>query len=356
MKMLNRFSNFELLRIFLIIFVIILHYNDTSRNGALKFAVEAPFLNKLFLYLFESFSICAVNTFVLLSGYFMTKRRSVSIRKVVDLFIVVIFYSVFTYCVCQIVLDEFSLKSLVARFIPRNYYAWLYSTVFLLIPFLNLIMENVDDSKLDGFIILLLVLFSMIPTLFDFFTTKLGIESHGLSTISNDGNGRGFTLINFLMMYFIGGYRSRKKIDCVKYNIIGYLICSLVICLGLFFNRKHSLDYCNIFVVFQSIFFFSFFLNVNLKNNIINYIAKSVWGVFIIHGPILNTFSYIFSVEKYVEGTFLSLFINFFTCIISVFLISVVLEKIFACIIKPIYFIMDKIPLLNYIISIDKTL
>lgn len=343
----NRFSNFEMLRIVLIIYVIILHFNDTSRMGALSFIRNASFSNKIYLYLLESFTICAVNTFVLLSGYFMTTRKSVSIRKVIDLFISVVFYSVFTYLVCLVITHDFSIKHLIASFIPSNYYAWLYCSVFLLAPFLNLIMESIDDDKLNLFLILLLILFSIIPTLIDFVSTKIGLQINGLSTVSKDGNGKGFTLINFIMMYFIGGYLARKKIDYGKYNILGYIICSLIVFIGLFINRKHSLDYCNFFVVLQSIFFFGIFNILKFKNRIINFFAKSVWGIFIIHGSIINIISNIFKVEKYVKGSFLSLFIYSLICIISVFFISLILEKIFSIFILPINFVVNKIPILN---------
>lgn len=208
----ERSSNFELMRLFLILFVIILHFNDTSRQGVLCYVQDAPFANKCFLYLMESLTICAVNTFVILSGYFMTRKSSSPIRKVIDLFLTLVMYKLFLQVGSEIYHQDFSITKIIRSLIPSNYYAWLYSTVFLLAPFLNIILEKLDNHKLDYFIVCLLVIFSIIPSVFDFLGSKLNIEVGGMSPISQKGNGKGFTLCNFVLCYYIGGYLSRNDI------------------------------------------------------------------------------------------------------------------------------------------------
>ncbi len=64
----ERKSNIELLRIILMMMVITLHFNIPSGH-AIELASNVP-LNLNILYILESFSICAVNTFVLITGYF----------------------------------------------------------------------------------------------------------------------------------------------------------------------------------------------------------------------------------------------------------------------------------------------
>ena len=82
---------------------------------------------------------------------------------------------------------------------PSNYYAWLYSTVFLLSPFLNIIVDKLDKSKLDFFIVINLILFSVIPTIIDYLGVVLHFNVGNMSPISLNGNGKGFTLINFVL-------------------------------------------------------------------------------------------------------------------------------------------------------------
>ncbi len=74
----ERQSNMELLRIFAVAGVIVLHFNAKAlpaASGATRWA----------LFLLEMVSACAVNVFVMLSGYFLHRRQSVSIYKPLSL-------------------------------------------------------------------------------------------------------------------------------------------------------------------------------------------------------------------------------------------------------------------------------
>lgn len=347
-----RSSNFELMRLFLILFVIILHFNDTSRQGALSFVQNAPFANKCFLYLLESLCICAVNTFVILSGYFMTRKSNSKIRKVIDLFLTLVLYHFFVQIGSEIYHQDFSIPKIIGSLIPSNYYAWLYSTVFLLAPFLNIIMDKLENNRLDYFIVLLLILFSIIPTIIDSVGAMLDIEVNSMSSISLNGNGRGFTLVNFVLCYYIGGYLSRKDITCQGKTFFGYILSSIVIFGGMFFNRSHALDYCNTFVIIQSIMFFLMFKNLKIKQyKTINVLAKSVWGIFVLHGFFLNLYSKKINVQELTTGGFVQLAVNFLICIIVVFIVTLIIDIFFQFVLKQIHTIIDKIDLVNKSIS-----
>ena len=350
-----RSSNFELMRLFLILFVIILHFNDTSRQGALSFVQNAPFVNKCFLYLMESLSICAVNTFVILSGYFMTRKHSSNIRKVIDLFLTVVLYHFLLQIGSEIYHQDFSISKIIGSLIPSNYYAWLYSTVFLLAPFLNIIMDKLENNKLDCFIVLLLILFSIIPSVFDFLGSKMNIEVGEMSPISQKGNGKGFTLCNFILCYYIGGYLSRKCVTGNGKAFLTYVVSTFVIFIGLFINRSHALDYCNIFVIIQATSFFLMFKNLNIKKyDLINTSAKSVWGIFVIHGYLLNIYSKFDNVEQLTTDSLTALVWHLFASVVVVLIISLILDKIFSVCLKPIHYVVDKIVFVNKTISTDK--
>ena len=67
----ERQSNIELLRIFLMLGVIILHYNGV---GALY---SAHGINYLIVIGLESLCICAVDLFMLISGYFSARLQGI---------------------------------------------------------------------------------------------------------------------------------------------------------------------------------------------------------------------------------------------------------------------------------------
>ena len=73
----SRNSAIELLRIFAMCGVVMLHYNNESAGGGFLYAQN---INRIVLMLLESVCICAVNLYVLLSGYYLsatTKRRAI---------------------------------------------------------------------------------------------------------------------------------------------------------------------------------------------------------------------------------------------------------------------------------------
>lgn len=77
MSIKNRKSNIELLRIFACIGVIILHFVG---RGIKYF--EGFSINSLLLYYIEAVSICSVDLFMLISGYFMCNQAQRSVKKI----------------------------------------------------------------------------------------------------------------------------------------------------------------------------------------------------------------------------------------------------------------------------------
>ena len=70
----QRIGSFDALRIILSLFVILLHFNNSNGGNALKYT-ENNMIGHEFLLVCESLAICAVNTFMILSGYFCIKNR-----------------------------------------------------------------------------------------------------------------------------------------------------------------------------------------------------------------------------------------------------------------------------------------
>lgn len=87
----SRASNIELLRIITMFGVIILHYNNESIGGAFKYVAPSS-LNYYVLDFLESVFICAVDLFVLITGYYMINTQKRSIIKPLKLIIQVIVF------------------------------------------------------------------------------------------------------------------------------------------------------------------------------------------------------------------------------------------------------------------------
>ena len=115
MKNCKRNSNIELLRIVLMSFVITLHYNGMGGH-ALELYTSG--VNFYFTRFTEAFGICAVDCFVLISGFFLSYNRKIKVKKILHILIVVIGLKFFDF-LFQILIDgnNFSLRSFVACFL-----------------------------------------------------------------------------------------------------------------------------------------------------------------------------------------------------------------------------------------------
>lgn len=351
----SRSSNFELLRIILILFVIALHYNSPFRHGAFSYVESAPFFNRFFLYSIEALALGAVNTFLCISGYFLCKRDSVNVRKVIYLFTVLIAYKVISYVIGAVTSGSFSIADFLYCFSPVNYYAWLYCTIYLLSPFLNLVFKYASDKSLKVFMAILLVLFSILPTITDYCIPAFAHTKISISAISIYGNGNGYTLVNFILLYYIGGFIAHKKINLKWISAaLGLFLCTAAICSMMFIEPIQAISYCNIFVVLQAALLFLLFKNFNFNSRFINFIAKSVWGIFIIHSTLVTLFIKEFPLAVSISGPISSLLAHFSICIAGTFLCALVWDKLCSLVICPIQHLLDKVPVLNKEISLKK--
>lgn len=115
----ERNSAFDVLRILLALFVIALHFNNSMGGGALVFANG---ISREIVLLMEAFAICAVNVFLMLSGYFLCERKYGNAFKPISLIIKVVGYNLLFYFLSLIGNDAFSISGLVHNALPINYF------------------------------------------------------------------------------------------------------------------------------------------------------------------------------------------------------------------------------------------
>lgn len=109
----ERQSNIELLRILVIIGVVILHYNNPGIGGGLKYAEEGS-INFYILYFLESMFVCAVDLFMLISGYFMCNSKRVNLWKPIELLVQVAAFKEMSYFLrVEMHSTPFSIKSMI---------------------------------------------------------------------------------------------------------------------------------------------------------------------------------------------------------------------------------------------------
>lgn len=325
----TRQSNIELLRILTMLGVIILHYNNVGIGGGFRY-VSTGSLNFYILYGLESLFVCAVNLFILISGFFLCTSYKRNWWKVVELIVQVIIFSEGIY-VLQVICGKqaLSVKTIVLHLIPANYFVILYVCVFILSPFINKLLNNLTKKQLKIFVILLLCMFSIEPTIVDIMSELKGSVFVGLSFVGMYGSQWGYSLVNFILMYIIGAY-IRKNIDNIKSVSYGKLLACLGFCVIImtvwsrindrvgYLTEKTAWEYCNPLVIFAACLVFICFYKMDIKyNKVINKLAKASFTVYLLHNRILG----VIGIQKFVNKNCFVMLLHIIVSIISIYLI-----------------------------------
>lgn len=329
MTKLERNSNIELLRIVLMFMVILLHFNNGTMGGAFNYVTDNT-INSFILYLLESFSICAVNCFMIISGYFLAFNRTVKLSKIFDLLFVVILYRLFDYLLSiGLSYNVFSIKSLIACFIPTNYFAIFYIITYIFSPYISKLFDNLSNKNQNTLMIFSILIFVLLPTFIDL-VGNIGFNLNGISPISTNGNGNGYTVVQFFISLLIGIYIRRNEVKINTFVLLCiYLVSSIV--MTLFIHKFSSLyNYCSIFTVINAVCLFLLFNKLNFVSKTVNFVSKSVFPIYCIHvGFSVNElWKKYFIRPEYIEGSIINMLICTLVSVLVMFLVCLIVDII----------------------------
>ena len=349
----ERQSNIELLRILSAIGVIILHYNNAGIGGGFLY-VKPLSLNYFFLNFLESLCICAVNIFILITGYFMCTSQKRNIAKPLKLLIQLILFSMGIYFGIVIVEKvPFSFRFFVEYLIPNNYFIILYIALYFISFYFNVLIQHLDKRQFRTMLIVLLLIFSVWNTVAYFIEEALGHELLGLSTIGMYGSQFGYTIVNFSLMYFLGAYiRLHYDREDNKLILVGLLLLNIVVlmvCTTITDYLNSSLidavwAYCNPLVIFETVIIFLIFRGIKMKSHkILNFFATGTISVYLLHTSLLK---YI-QIEKFVTGNAFLMLVHIFISCILIYLACFIVHVAYEFIMMPIHKLIDKSKNLN---------
>lgn len=354
----QRNSNLELLRIISILFIIFSHY---CFYGPLSwpennFLIEQPIFDCI-----RSFGKIGVNCFVLISGYFLCTSK-IKFRKIFLLIFEMTFYSVSIYLFLTLFkVINFSgielFKQFFAIFWPNYGFFVSYLMMYLFSPLLNIIIKQVSSKKLLGIILLGLLIYSIIPTLT---TTDFLYYNDGI-----------WFMIVYLISAFIRFNQDQLRFNSKKFNIILLIIsltslfCSIFIIYFLSFKvdiLKNHINYFagsnSIISLLVSISIFNLFRFFKFQSKAINYLAKSTFGVYLIHEyPLFRTT--LWQTICHANSMIFShwVIIHMIACCTIIYLVCTAIDSIRRLIFEvPIIYSINKISNLIYIEKIGDTI
>ncbi len=268
----NRSSGLELLRVIAIWGIILMHsfgtFYGTATGGNL---IAGLAINVIFN--------CGVSCFMLISGYFGIRP---SVSKTVTLWISMVIYSLVAYGHSLAAGNvDFTLGGLKCALLPVSTGIFWYMTAYFVLMVMALPLQKLTDalSQRQFFImvITMLVLFSVIPTLFS------------MRIVGNSGK----NIVSMLMVYLIGRYIGRFYRECsFKY---WWLLALLGLLAGFALNLAKTYmetgmvglyapfaEDDSLVIVFCSVCIFMMFRKMTFKSLIINFIAAGVPGIYML--------------------------------------------------------------------------
>lgn len=320
----ERESGVELLRIFAILGVIMIHFYEAAAGNAM------PLINKQVLMVLRTFSSASVDVFLIISGYFMCVSNQRNLSKALDLILQVSFFNELAYLieVC-FGIWPLSIRHIVSSALPDCYYSILFVSLYILSPYVNKLLIAMSKFEYQRFLAFIVGLFSIYAIAVDFMGEVSGQDWHGLSTIGAWGSQSGFTFINFALLYCIGAYlrlhgtpifldnRRNKIFVCITLLFLILLWAEINEFFSTF-GMQSSWQYHNPFVILYSVVLFNIFSNIHFSNIFVNQTAKVVYPLFLIHCCAIKYFH----VNLWANSSVYKMLAGFFLFSMSMFLIS----------------------------------
>lgn len=277
-----RDSNIELLRILLMLMIIAHHYVYHSGVADL-YNYDHITGNQVFLILWGWGGKTGINCFLLITGYFMCKQQF-TWKKLLKLYLEIKFYALLIPVIFWVMgTQPMTLKSCfdnlfgVAINIGQTF-APTFIALFLLIPFINKLVNALDKRSHLLLLAILLLIFTVTSSFF--------------RNVSED------RVAWYVTVYLIGAYlrqyppaKLQNFKNCAWLAVISLSLCAASMLFFAFtkqtfgFSNYHLVEDSNkLLAILGAVSLFCLFKSINLGHICwINRIATATFGVFLIH-------------------------------------------------------------------------
>ncbi|MBO4679948.1 MAG: acyltransferase [Lachnospiraceae bacterium] len=219
----KRNANMELLRLLSMLMIVMLH--ALGKSNLLVNLYENRSANAFIAWALESLSLCAVNVFILISGYYLINSKF-KLGRLIELIAEMIFYSLGTFLVCYIfgvdIHEEINTYFLLHTVFPVHmklfWFLTAYLFVYMLLPVISAGVKAISQEQFKTVIIILLIF-------------ECGFKSFLPFRFEEDEFG--YNLLWFLTVFLIGAYLklySAKLLNKAHKGLIVYFVsCALIL-------------------------------------------------------------------------------------------------------------------------------
>ena len=290
----KRNASFELLRIVAMLMILCLHYNSHA-EVLLELGIPASGV-QIYATIIEAICIPGLNTYVLLSGFFLSKGK-VRPSRIVTLICQVYFYTILISIAMMLVgtysvASEDSFYRIVQYLFPISsehyWFITAYIIMYVLAPVMNAATESLTRKQMKTVIIGLLIWFSIVKS----FVPVMFVTDH-----------HGYDYGWFIVLYLIAAYI--RKYDVVlfydaKRSAAVFLVSVAIIAamsIGLYYVNLYRggflyysgvpIDLNFIFTLTGSLGLFSFFRFYRMRESkfadVVRFAAPFTFGVYLLH-------------------------------------------------------------------------
>lgn len=275
----KRILGLDLVRFFAILFVPSVHF--FLNNGFYENKINGPgyMISLFFLFLYY----IGVPLFLLLTGYL--KRKKVLTKDYYKSIIRILVSYLFISFICSVVRKYFLhddiriLRTIINIFnfkaCDYSWYIEMYIGLFLFIPFLNTLYNNLNTKKNKQYLILTLIgVCSLSPVI-----NYIRIDGVYLDVIP-DWWGNLYPFIYYFIGCYIGEYK--VKVDKKRLIALGFSILFFYAYAVYYYNHNQYFSYTflwnhySIFTISLAVVFFLLLYDVDIKSKFINKFVTSV--------------------------------------------------------------------------------
>jgi len=335
-RTMSRDSNVELLRICAMFFIICHHFIHNSLYSFSAGAAEGLTAEYGVYSLLDGLFYVGVNCFLLISGYYGIKLRA---RKIWSMYLQLAFYGAGCYLAESLMLHKPITYTLITKSVfIFSHPCWWFVVNFLLLMFLSpWINQGIKQMTKKQYLLALIGL-TFVQVYLGWFWQK---ERYDVD---------GYSLLNFVYIYVIGGYIgrfvSKESIEKRRWSMLcTYVACAILwgICnvLRLYiqmpFGRIYG--YNNPIVICGAISLFLFFLSWQFKNKYVNWLAGGAFAAYLITDTQYVGYHLYFTYDKFIHSLNLHLWqVIGITLIVAaiIVLLCCCIDKLRAYIMKPL--------------------
>lgn len=324
-KVLQRKSNMELLRIVAMILVLIVHSDFFTLGVPTQELCKVSSGFAVGQYFFQSISIVCVNVFILISGWFGIKPNW---NSFLNFLFQCLFFSIGIYIVCIITgLANFSIRGIAECFFLTSNYWFIkaYIGLYIFAPMINAFIENKGEKDMRNY----LLAYFTFQTIFAWLSTGAEFLIAGLNTLSFIGL---YTLARFVRLYPSKYTTLPAKMYFFLFFVIAIfstIITFILTDLGIGHIVGRFYTYVNPIVILASLILMLAFTRLDFNSKFINWVACSCFAVYLLHvnpnviGHFCNT---VIKITQ--ENTGITMLSYLFVFLISVFIISILIDKL----------------------------